>query len=300
MMIMKNLEADRERANWLSAALTRANEESGRRALPGDLKNRLNAALATFDAALTQKRLAYKTRRQAVEARLELLASGRRLVRQAWSGLHNRVARGELRVSDLEHYKLPTDGSRPNPYRYEDWLAAGQLLLQGNSEAVEAGFPAVSEPPVEQLTTLVTNLAAAQSQVHSAKAALKVAIIELKQARALVRLLMREIARYLRSRNLGLTGPELRELLRDYGYRFISKGGPSDAGDGETGTNPGTDTTGSDTGDGTDGTDDDGTTPTEGGTDTGDTGSETPDDGTNPNTGSQTGDNQPAPATAGA
>lgn len=223
MMIMQKLSGDRSRLTWLQLALARALEESGKRGLYSELLERLRAMETHFSAALTAKRLAYTARRQAVAVHTERADFCRRLVRQAWGGLYNRVARREMRLSDLEHYKLPTEGRRPTPSTYADWLAAGKLLLVGDAEATEAGFAPLSEPPLALLRDTVQQTEAAALELQRSKAAARVATLTLQRARGEVNLLMREIARYLRSRNMQQSPVGMRELLRDYGYRFTAR-----------------------------------------------------------------------------
>lgn len=223
MMIMQKLTGDRARLNWLLAATARADVETGSRSLYSELRQRLRDIWTRYDAALKLKRQTYRRRRQAVDDHAQRVTYCRCLVRQAWGGLHNRIARSEMRVSDLEHYKLPTEGGRPNPTTYEDWLAAGKLLLRGNEEAVAAGFPPLSEPPIGHLTDIVYGTAEALAELKSAKAAARAATVDLQRERAQVDLLMREIARYLRCRNMTFDRATMRELLRDYGYTFVSR-----------------------------------------------------------------------------
>lgn len=226
---------DYKRLSWLSTALTTAAASTGTESIAGDLRGRLNNLNTSFKAARTTQKQRFAARRTAILKRDRDLAQLQNLLRVTWNKLQDRVTLGTILATDLELYKLPLDRKRPQPGSYKAWLDAAQELVEGNTDAVALGLPALAEPSVETIQAAIDAAVAAQVAVDAAKIAQKQAARPLNQQRKILNLLFLEIAAYLRNRNRALTKVARRELLRDYGFAFVGDGLPEGNGQDQTG-----------------------------------------------------------------
>ena len=108
-----------------------------------------------FETAMGAISSTQRARSNETLERAEALAELAACVRDLWAGLRRRVRRLKQPVNVLLFYGLPIDGDTPNPTTQDDWLPVAQNVVQGDAEAVAAGFPLMCNPSAAELQAML-------------------------------------------------------------------------------------------------------------------------------------------------
>jgi hypothetical protein len=76
-----------------------------------------------------------------------------RIVRDVWEVEKRRVKRLDLPAEVLTYYQLPLNGNVPKTIKRKELLALAANMIQGDKEAVLAGFDPIDNPSAAELQT---------------------------------------------------------------------------------------------------------------------------------------------------
>ncbi len=170
-------------------------------------------AVKAVQAALGNRARGTKERRQATE-RLGWF------VRDFFVVLKRRMRRnGE--PADLWHtYGMQSDGTLPDPKTPDELLQWGKRIVDGDVEAVKAGYLKMINPTAKQVLTALENARSKMSDVPQAD-------IAYNRAQAAVQALRAQADSFIRRSNMlleyllhGHTKSDIRRIKRDFGFVF--------------------------------------------------------------------------------
>lgn len=175
---------------------------------------------ASLSSAMQAVASDQSSRSREVRQRNEAVAALATYVRDFWEVARRRAHRLGQPAEVLTFYGLPLDGVSPNPTRHDEWLATAANIINGDAEAVAAGYPAMSNPSALELTAVLTT---AQTEVGEADAAdrsfdqAQEALADLRvQADQMLADVMAELRFTLRRKDAA----SQRRIMRTYGATF--------------------------------------------------------------------------------
>lgn len=193
---------------------------SGNHYLSAELLAQINTLLPAYQGAYEKVSSQLSQRTKEVRERNEAVAVLQTYVRDFWEVLRRRVARLNQPAEVLQFYQLPLDGTNPSLTTYSEWLNMGQLIVRGETAAVAAGYPAMSNPTAAEVQTMLTRAQAEADDVSGADRAYDTAqelVAGLRpQADELVQEVMDELRFQLRKKDAA----GQRRIMRTYGATF--------------------------------------------------------------------------------
>lgn len=151
------------------------------------------------------------------EAALEKL---KMYVSHLWTTVYNRAQRLDLAAGVLRHYELATDGARPTPSGREEWLQLAGRIINGDAEAVAAGFSPIVEPTAVELQAVLSSAIAESDDVPIADNAYDMAQANLATFRPRADELIEEVRDVVMFGTRRMDAPSQRRILRNYGAQF--------------------------------------------------------------------------------
>lgn len=191
--------------------------------VPAEHLERLNelapAYKTAFGALKTQGQLK-RAAKAKLQGSLNELSS---MVRDIWAGIRRRSRRMNHPETVLAFYLMPKDREIPKSGHLRRWLEIGHLVLNGDSKAVEAGYPRLSNPGVHELSRLLEAAeadASAADKAHTEYIATRKELAALRDDARKLYSDMTLAARYaLRDEPVS----EQREIMRAVGFHFLSE-----------------------------------------------------------------------------
>ncbi|HSO27040.1 MAG TPA: hypothetical protein VLS48_03155 [Anaerolineales bacterium] len=188
--------------------------------LSQDLIDQADAVAQALSAAQLTASSCLSQRSREVEQRNEALQRLAYYVRDFWEVARRRMRRLEQPDAVLTFYGLPLDGAIPNPSRAEDWLLIAAHVVQGDAQAVTAGYPPMGNPSAAELTAVLETAQTAVGRVTTTDRAYDQAQEALAARRAQADQLIAEIMTELRFALRRKDAPSQRRILRSYGASF--------------------------------------------------------------------------------
>lgn len=204
--------------------------DAGRNYVTQDTIDRMNALRPAYAAAVQAIPVASAARSKEVRERNEAIAVLEVWVRDFWVVLKRRVHRLNQPAEVLVFYGLPLDGTLPTPFTPADWIQAAENCVQGDADAVAAGYPAMQNPAVPELVAVLT---AATTEAGEVAEADRLHDEALAGAAALVPDIdevITDLMEELRFNTRKMDYPSQRRIQRTYGARFITLPGEPDDG----------------------------------------------------------------------
>ena len=152
--------------------------------------------------------------------------------RDIWEGIKRRAAREDLPAEVLTYYKLPLSGEVPKPGGREAWITLAKQVVEGDADAVKAGFEAMSNPSAAQLAKVVERARKELSDVAGADREYDKAQEVVSGLRSGADELIDEVVDELKFNLRKMDDSSRRRIMRTYGvqYRYL-KGEPQDTDD---------------------------------------------------------------------
>lgn len=149
--------------------------------------------------------------------------------RDIWEGIKRRAAREGLPAEVLTYYKLPLSGEVPKPSGREAWITLAAQVVEGDADAVKAGFEPMSNPSAAQLSEVVKRARKELSDVAGADRKYDQAQDIVSGLRSGADELVDEVVAELKFNLRKMDDPSRRRIMRTYGvqYRYL-KGEPQD------------------------------------------------------------------------
>lgn len=196
-----------------------------------DSANRLDYLDAGLQQDLTTHYLAYNDAYEKAQAALgsrvsetaessEAQATLQQYVSHLWTSISNRAQRLHLSAGVLNYYGLTSDGTRPTPNGRDQWLQLAEQIVQGDAQAVAAGFAPVAEPSAAELQVALARAVAETNDVVAADRAYDVAQAELAALRPRADELIQEVRDVVLFATRRMDAPSQRRILRTYGAQF--------------------------------------------------------------------------------
>ncbi len=142
--------------------------------------------------------------------------------RDAWSGVKRRARRQELGTAVLIHYGLTEAGKPPSGTAQRDWLYHSNEVLDGNREAIAAGYPPIQNPDAAELQLLHDTAETALYAVPRADRKHDRTQAAVEALRGPVNDLLASVVRDMRyySSVAGMDRESTRRVMRGYGFMF--------------------------------------------------------------------------------
>lgn len=141
-------------------------------------------------------------------------------IRDFLSVYKRMVYREGLPASAFLFYGLPESGDLPNPTNLNDLLSWAEKIIEGNADAVTAGYPAMSNPTAVQVSAILTEAKAEIDDVSSVERHLDTALDELEASRATGYAMAQDAEQQLNFQLRKLTPPDKRRIMRTYGFHY--------------------------------------------------------------------------------
>ena len=178
-----------------------------------------------FKAAYDNLNNTLSARARAVLAKDEAFMSLEWGVRDAWESIKRRVRRQKLGVDVLIFYGLPESGDVPKSMPYAEWLPRCAVVMEGDADAVAAGYAPLGDPTVAELQTLYAAGKAAYDALPMADRAYDEAQTAVAALRDQVDAVLAKVVKDMRY-NLSVINEmdkeSERRVMRGYGFTYIN------------------------------------------------------------------------------
>lgn len=198
---------------------TAEGEELTRFIMPAT-RTRISEFLTTFEPAVQAVDTASAGRAKEVSEKDEAQDNLATFTRDFFEVLKRRTNREKHNVAALVHYGLPQSGDNPPTGSEEDVITAAEGIVAGEPKAVEAGFPAMSNPAAAEVDRALQAFVKERGEVAPADEKVRVAQGALADLRP-------EADRLIRKVKIGVEflmdeepAPSQRRVLRRMGYSF--------------------------------------------------------------------------------
>ena len=141
-------------------------------------------------------------------------------LRDFWEVLKRRTVRKKHSPSVLAFYKLPEDGSIPVLSSREDIETSCQNVLDGEVEAVKAGFPAMANPSAQDVQDKLNDARREAGEVTPVARGLEGAQRDVQELRPKAIEAVEDVIAALRYNTRKLEPGAARDIMRSYGVSF--------------------------------------------------------------------------------
>ena len=187
-----------------------------------DTLSELNEFLQIFDLAFLHVSAAVGERSREVEESEAAMAKLKMVLDDLWEVLRRRIRRSGEPVGVLRFYGLDVEGQPPELSTHEEWLELAEQVIQGDAQAVAAGYATAVCPSVAELQAALDSARKELGDVTPAERELdraEEAVLSLRQqADDLILDIIEELRFHTRKEDPA----SQRHLLRTYGatYRY--------------------------------------------------------------------------------
>ena len=148
-------------------------------------------------------------------------------VRDAWESIKRRERRQSLGASVFHFYGLPESGEVPKSMPYAEWLSRCAVVMEGDADAVAAGYAPLGDPTVAELQTLYAAAKVTYDALPMTDRAYDDAQSAVAALRGQVDAILAKVVKDMRY-NLGVVAEmdkeSERRVMRGYGFSYISVG----------------------------------------------------------------------------
>lgn len=168
---------------------------------------------------------AQQNRAQQIEERRAKFVKLEGYVRDYLGVFKRMVTREDLPVSLYMFYGLPENGDTPPLSNMDDVLSWAEKIVQGDADAVAAGYPAMSNPSAAQVNTLLTQTKAEMDDVSAVERVLDTSLDEIEALRAIGFAMAQDAEQQLNFQLRKLSPPDRRRIIRRYGFQYTYAAG---------------------------------------------------------------------------
>jgi hypothetical protein len=187
-----------------------------------DTLRELNDFLKIFDLAFLHVSAAVGERSREVEEGEAAMAELKLVLDDLWEVLRRRVRRTDEPVGVLRFYGLDTEGQPPDLNTHEEWLELAEQVIEGDAQAVAAGYAAAVCPSAAELQAALDSARKELADVTPAERELDRAQKAVLSLRQQADDLIGDVIEELRFHSRKEDPVSQRHLLRTYGatYRY--------------------------------------------------------------------------------
>ena len=214
--------SDLNRLRFLQRTVTSATADllAGDAYLSSSTVANVTALAVEFEAAINAISSTQRTRSNEALERANALAELSAAVRDLWAVLRRRVRRLKQPVNVLLFYELPIDGNIPNPTTQDEWIPLSQSVINGDAEAVAAGFPPMVNPSVAELQLLLDSATAETGEADASDRVYDKAQAMVADLRVNVSKMIDDVMAELRFTLRDEDRASQRRIMRTYGATF--------------------------------------------------------------------------------
>lgn len=224
-------QSDNGRLTFLKQTEKTAGQDiaAGNDYLSQETLDRITAFIPDFEKAVNTVTLTSTRRAKEIKEQNQALENIQMYVRDLWATLRRRVKRLDLPTSVLKYYRLPLDGTIPYPNTRKEWLVLSTQVIEGDADAVAAGYAPMSDPSVAELREILDVAELEVADVTKSDREYDLAQAVAAELRPQADGLITEVMDELRYRLRKLDGGSNRRIMRTYGanYRYL-QGEPVD------------------------------------------------------------------------
>jgi hypothetical protein len=187
-----------------------------------DTLRELNEFLKIFDLAFLHVSAAVGERSREVEEGEAAMAELKLVLDDLWEVLRRRVRRTDEPVGVLRFYGLDIEGQPPDLNTHEEWLELAEQMIEGDAQAVAAGYTAAVCPSAAELQAALDSAHKELADVTPAERELDRAQKAVLSLRQQADDLIGDVIEELRFHSRKEDPVSQRHLLRTYGatYRY--------------------------------------------------------------------------------
>lgn len=222
MMVLAYLQNQQARSLFLEAFLE-AIGKTDDRVLSAEQTTELRSIQAAYEEACERRTqdLAEKTRR--VKKRKEVLHSLYLLNRQTVDTIRMMIRRGIYPPTVPAHFKLPMTGRGPSRAMNKQ-ISIAAFLIQGDAGLAQTGLRRLINPSAGEIEAAMEAARRENELLTQAKARLQQSRMDVKRLEGRIDKIYTMGQKALELISLDLSRSERRELKRNFGYRFRSRG----------------------------------------------------------------------------
>ncbi len=217
---------DRRRLLVLSTLLKSYDQDAldGDSYIGADIYAKAMAAYVPFNAAMDAISAMQSARSTVIDEKnlaFKYLEWG---VRDAWESMKRRVRRQDLNKNVILFYALPESGEVPKGMPYAEWLLYASDVIDGDGEAVTAGYAPLLDPSAAEITTLYNTAQTTHDAIRPADKAYDKAQTAVAAVRDDVDDVLAKVVRDMRY-HLSVAGMDKeseRRVMRGYGFTFVT------------------------------------------------------------------------------
>ena len=193
---------------------------AGSRYIFPETKKKIDSFFPKFEKGVNAISEEFAGRIKEVREKNEALGDVMVYTRHLWSSVKNRISRKNEPVEVLRYYQLPSDGVNPKPKSQEEWLVTAKKVVEGDSQAVSAGYEPAVNPSAADLVAVMDKAESELNDVSEADRLYDAACAEIADDRAkaddLIDQVLAELSLTLRT----LDPASQRRIKRTYGARY--------------------------------------------------------------------------------
>lgn len=222
MPVYQAPQSDAQRLDALRAITATGPQDiaAGKTYVDQDTLDAVATRLAQFETAYFALSSKLSGRAREVSEKDLALTKLQTYVRDFWDVMRRRNTRMEYPVSVLNFFGLPQDGLSPKPTQEKEWITWAELAVKGDTEAVTAGYPAMSNPTAAEVQTILTAYQTQAADIAPADRAYDDAQAAVAALRPQTDELIQDVMDQLRFALRKLDGPSQRRIMRSYGAYF--------------------------------------------------------------------------------
>ncbi len=222
---------DNARYAFLSRAETTGLQDikNGNVYITQETADRIAEFLHKYDVMLKQLAAKLSGRAKEIRERTDATEIVKTYIRDFWEVAKRRVHRLNQPAEVLTHYQLPLNGIVPKIRTNGEWLVVGQKMVEGDKKAVEAGYPAMTNPSAAELDAVLKIARTESNDVAMADREYDKAQEKVEKLRPQAEDIIDDVMAELRFNLRKLDDPSRRRIMRTYGAEFkYLKGEPGD------------------------------------------------------------------------
>ncbi len=227
-MKTRYIQSDLDRITWLKQMVQAASAPGnfGSGLLPGKLTRKAEQLNSQLHAALTTNTDTLALIGKLVTQCRAHQADISRITRLFWSSLVLRTEVMNHPREILKIYGLSINGARPRINTLAKWLETTEALVRGEERAVSKGYPAMVNPGIDALNSVLAGARDAAKALEETRLAYQENLQLLKGLRTEVTALFRSTLHYFKYALADLAPVQARQVMRSYGFTF--QGGAPD------------------------------------------------------------------------
>jgi len=178
------------------------------------------ALVPQFEVAARGVSAKLGARSKEVRERAVAIEQVKMYTRDMWEVIKRRARRLNQPAGVLQFYQLPISGVLPKLTTQGDWLAMANRVVQGDADAVAAGYPPALDPSAADLAAVLKATKSEVKDVAMADRAYDKAQEAVAVLRPQVDELIADVIAELRFTLRKKDAPSQRRMMRTYGARF--------------------------------------------------------------------------------